>query len=96
MNVRLLVWAGALTSVTCASLATTFIAANFAPGVGWTTLTLLVPLTVGLPTTLGLLGWVTVWDGSMSWLFGLLAIATGFVLQWASIRCVAHRWRRRA
>jgi hypothetical protein len=53
-----------------------------------------VPLTVGLPTTVAVLGCVSLWNGPPLWLFAVLCAAAGFLLQ-AGAMLLARRLRRR-
>lgn len=83
-----------LAAASLASLGAAVVLGNFAPG-GWLLLPLLVPCTVGLPTTLATVSIVGLWpDGAVPALLGT-SLITGVIAQlgaWALWRRV---WRKR-
>lgn len=91
---RCLAPAASLCALTLAALAAVFVLANLGmpPALLW--LLLALPLTLGLPTTGGVLAVTSLWDGPPLWLFVALAAAAGFALQLA-VHLTLRRWRRR-
>ena len=78
---RTLLTAGLTTTATLLLLAVAVVGANFAwPALAFWSL-LLVPLTVGLPTTFGVVAITAVWNGPPLWLWAGCAAAAGFALQ---------------
>lgn len=94
-TLRPLLRAAAITVLTLALLAAALLLANFAPGWFSIALLLIVPLTVGLPTTIAVLACVSVWNGPPMWLFGLACAAGGLLLQLAAIALLQRLRRRR-
>lgn len=91
---RTLLLAAATTIASDALLVTAVLWANFAPGAFWLLLVLAVPLTIGLPSTLGVLVAVSFWEGASLPLFALFASLLGVLLQTAAAT-LARRMRRR-
>jgi hypothetical protein len=75
-------------------LGATVVWANFAPGLGLLVALLALPLTLGLPTTIAALVLTSLWPGSPHlWLFAILCLIAGVLLQFAFFTLLA-RWRR--
>jgi hypothetical protein len=86
--------AGMVAAATLAALALAMGLPNLGLAPVWLWLLLAVPLTVGLPTTLGVLLVVSLWHGPPLWACALCAAALGFGLQCTVHRLVARRFRR--
>lgn len=71
------------------------VSTDFAAG-AWAFCGLLaLPLTLGLPTTLAVLLVTALWPGGPPlWLFGLLCVSTGTVLQFSAFALLARLRRR--
>lgn len=85
--------AAAISLSTLGCLLAAAVLANFAPGPWVLVGLLLLPLTLGLPTTLATVTVLALWNGGTLWLPALMTVLLGFTLQ-----CLAHatlgRWRR--
>jgi hypothetical protein len=91
---RRFLFALATSLVSLALLGATVVWANFAPGPGLLVALLALPLTLGLPTTLATMVITSLWPGSPHlWLFAVLCLVAGVLLQFAVFTLLA-RWRR--
>ena len=88
---RPLLLAAATTAVTVLALAAVLLLANFGLDTASLVLLLLVPLTAGLPTTLTVLGCISLWPGPPLWPLVILALAGSLCLQWATYAALARR-----
>ncbi len=78
---RTLLWSLVVTLFSVIAMTGAVLLAEHGASRWWFGLLLAVPLTVGLPTTLGVLLWISGWNGPPLWLFVALAGLTGFVFQ---------------
>jgi hypothetical protein len=92
-RLRLWMFAAATTLSSLASLAAAVLLANFAPGALPLLCLLVIPLTVGLPTTLAALVLTSLWSGPPVWLFGGACALLGVALQ-AAVFALLARWRQ--
>ena len=84
-----------ISGVTLVTLAGAVLLANLGASQFWFGLLLLVPLTVGLPSTCGVLLVTGVWNGPALWGYVALAAVTAWVFQ---LLCTGawYGWRRRS
>jgi hypothetical protein len=91
---RRFLFALATSVVSLVLLGATVLWANFAPGAGVLLALLVLPLTLGLPTTLATLVVTSLWAGGPHlWLFGASCLMAGVLLQFGALTLLA-RWRR--
>jgi hypothetical protein len=92
---RFVVLVSASTTVTLGLLAAAVAAANFAPGIGALAALLVVPLTIGLPTTVVAAAVTCVWPGSATGLYAASCAVLGLASQAGAFALVARLRRRR-
>lgn len=78
---RTLIWSLATALVTVAGMGGALVLANHGASILWFAALLAVPLTIGLPTTCGVLLCVALWSGPPLWAFALTATLSGCALQ---------------
>ena len=78
---RTLLWSLVVTLFSVIAMTGAVLLAEHGASRWWFGLLLVVPLTLGLPTTLGVLLCISCWSGPPLWLFAALASLTGFVFQ---------------
>ncbi len=83
-----------ISGVTLVMLAGVVLLANLGASPFWFGLLLLVPLTVGLPSTCGLLLVTGLWNGSPLWGYLALAAVTAWGFQWLCTGAWYSRRRR--
>ena len=92
--IRATVWSVLISGVTLLALAAAVLLANAGASRLWFALLLLVPITVGLPSTCGILLITALWSGPPMWAYLASAALTALIFQ---LPCVSiwYLWRRR-
>ena len=91
---RAAIWSVLISGMTLLMLAGAVLLANVGASRLWFGLLLLVPVTIGLPSTCGVLLVTSLWNGPPLWAYWAVVGITAVSFQWLCMGAW-YRWRRR-